>query len=479
MKKSVIKNLVGLMIVYLMIVALYQTSKPLPEGVSIEGKKFLMSDEDVQFIYDLTYTKDGVKVYDHSIFNTMFELVRGADEFLLFDAFLFNSGYVGDGERFNITTQLKQELIEKKNSDEDIDINFISDPINIFYGSYVSEELEELKENGVNVIITDLTKVRDSNPVYSAVWRTYFQWFGSSGTHWVTNPIGGSSKVSLRAITVLLNTKANHRKVMVADSGDEMVTMISSANPHEASSTHSNIAFVMKNGIWRDVVNAENAVARFSGGELERPDFNFVKKSEPSGQIEGQLLTEGKIRDNLIKDIDDAKAGEEINFAMFYLSDRKVVKSLLRASERGVNVRLILDPNKDAFAREKNGVPNRPVAYELVKKSGGKIQVRWYDTQGEQFHSKLIVIRKSDRVIVYGGSANITRRNIGDYNIEANVKLISPYGTKLANDVTNYFDMLWDNEGVDFTLPFSAYEDSSFFIHLLYRFQEWSGFSSF
>ena len=34
----------------------------------------------------------------------------------------------------------------------------------------------------------------------------------------------------------------------------------------------------------------------------------------------------------------------------------------------------ILDPNKDAFAREKSGVPNRPVAYELVKKSKGKIK---------------------------------------------------------------------------------------------------------
>ena len=61
---------------------------------------------------------------------------------------------------------------------------------------------------------------------------------------------------------------------------------------------------------------------------------------------------------------------------MFYLSNRDIVKSLLDASQRGVDVKLILDPNKDAFGMEKDGVPNRPVAHELVKKSKGKIQIR-------------------------------------------------------------------------------------------------------
>ena len=50
---------------------------------------------------------------------------------------------------------------------------------------------------------------------------------------------------------------------------------------------------------------------------------------------------------------------------MFYLSERQIVKALITAKERGVNVRVLLDPNKDAFGREKNGIPNRQVASEL------------------------------------------------------------------------------------------------------------------
>ncbi len=83
--------------------------------------------------------------------------------------------------------------------------------------------------------------------------------------------------------------------------------------------------------------------------------------------------------------IDGTRNGDAVRIAMFYLSDRKIVESLLRAAgERNVIVQLILDPNRDAFGRSKDGVPNRPVANELVTKSGGNVQVRWYRTHGEQ-----------------------------------------------------------------------------------------------
>ncbi len=39
---------------------------------------------------------------------------------------------------------------------------------------------------------------------------------------------------------------------------------------------------------------------------------------------------------------------------MFYLADRQVIKGLLKAAWRGgVDIRLILDANKDAFGLEK------------------------------------------------------------------------------------------------------------------------------
>ena len=55
-------------------------------------------------------------------------------------------------------------------------------------------------------------------------------------------------------------------------------------------------------------------------------------------------------------------AGDSIDVAMFYLSDRDTIGALLAAAKRGVTVRVILDPNKDAFGRTKNGIPNRSVS---------------------------------------------------------------------------------------------------------------------
>ena len=120
--------------------------------------------------------------------------------------------------------------------------------------------------------------------------------------------------------------------------------------------------------------------------------------------------------------------------AMFYLADRDVVRELLAASERGARVRLVLDPNKDAFGRTKDGVPNRQVADELVRRSRRAIEVRWYRTEGEQFHTKLVLVRTAAETFLSLGSANLTRRNLEDLNLEANVAVRAPEGSSLARE---------------------------------------------
>jgi len=239
------------------------------------------------------------------------------------------------------------------------------------------------------------------------------------------------------------------------------------------------VGILIRGKIYKDLIKSESVVAEFSGSSITIPEINTIEKEGKNEKnVQVQLLTEEKIRDSLLREFDSAQAGESIDIAMFYLSDRKIVKALLRASERGVDVRLILDANKDAFAREKSGIPNRQVAYELVKKSQGKIQIRWYQTSGEQFHSKMIIIKKSDgRVIVFIGSANLTKRNIGRYNLETNVKVISLAETGFSQEVLEYYEKLWSNKDAEYTIDFKEYGDDS--KYWLYRFQEASGFSSF
>ena len=142
---------------------------------------------------------------------------------------------------------------------------------------------------------------------------------------------------------------------------------------------------------------------------------------------------------------------------------------------------MILDPNRDAFGRQKDGVPNRPVANELVTQSGERIEVRWYRTHGEQFHTKIALIRRDDRLIASLGSANLTRRNVGNYNLEANIALEAAADSALAIEMQGYFDRLWNNDGppgTEYTAAFGAYREEDTGKYWRYRLMEGSGLST-
>src|SRR5690625_7458280 len=96
----------------------------------------------------------------------------------------------------------------------------------------------------------------------------------------------------------------------------------------------------------------------------------------PSAMAEGSLgrdepsllrvLTEGKRRMAVLDMLDGARSGDRLDLAMFYLSDRKVIAALKSAQRRGAALRVLLDPNEDAFGRKKNGVHNRSLDDVLV-----------------------------------------------------------------------------------------------------------------
>ncbi len=449
---------------------------PLPEGLSLEGKTHTVSD--IEFLHDLSYQKDGQTIHEQEIFNRVSELIDQAEKFIIVDMFLFNDEYDGKYEYPAVSANLTQALIDKKKATPDIHITFITDEVNTCYGAYSSSFLEEMKKSGINVVLTDLNKLRNSNPVYSGFWNTFYRWFDTEGQGWIPNPFSPDSpKVTLRAYMKLLNFKANHRKILAT----EKAALISSANPHDASGYHSNIAFVVKGEIINDLVESERAVAELSGQVI--PDLEttvLAQDDHESNDIEVNLLTEGKIRKQLVEAIQKTVSGDTIQIGMFYLADRKIIKELVAASkDRDVYVRLICDANKDAFGREKNGIPNRQVAAELVKKTDGKIKIKWYNTQGEQFHTKLIMINHKGVSEIFGGSANLTRRNIGDYNLETDLKITASNDHEIVKAVSRYFERIWNNKDGDYTVDFDKYHEKSFLKTVLYRFQEWSGLATF
>jgi phosphatidylserine/phosphatidylglycerophosphate/cardiolipin synthase-like enzyme len=240
---------------------------------------------------------------------------------------------------------------------------------------------------------------------------------------------------------------------------------------------------VVNGKIIEDLLKTEKAVTAFSGGNVEL--FENLKVRNTTHEFlnnkdyKVQLLTEGKIKKHLLKEIKNTKAENTINMGMFYLADRDIIRELIKASERNVKINIILDANKDAFGREKNGIPNRSTAYELKKKSNDKIKIRWYNTNGEQYHTKLTIIEKNTETVLIGGSANLTKRNLEDFNLETDVKIVGSSELEEMQQVKEYFQRIWSNKNGLYTLDYNSYADEAMFKTIIYRFQEWSGISTF
>jgi len=467
--RNTIKAIISIIIVIILINGF---STPIPDGVSLEGLPREVSN--IEFLKDLTYQKDGRSIHEQAIFKEQLKLIENSREFIIADMFLFNDDYDRKNNFPEISGKLTEALINQKKKYPNTKIYFITDEINNFYGVYESKYIEELKNNNIDVIITDSTKIRDSNPIYSGLWRTFFKWFKTSGKGWLPNPFSPDSpKVTVRAYLKLLNFKANHRKTLIT----EKAAIIASANPHDASGYHSNIAFKVDGEIIGDLIKSELAVAKLSGADFD--NLTYVSNQETDKNIRVTLLTEGKIKKHIIKEIKETKSKDRISIAMFYLSERSIIKELIKAAGRGVDIKIVLDANKDAFGIEKNGIPNRQVASELIKKTHGKIKIKWYETHGEQFHSKLIFIEKNDYAVIIGGSANFTRRNLNDYNLETDIKVEVYRSNKLTTEVSDYFNRIWNNEDGYYTSDFSRYSEESFIKDSLYRLQEISGLGTF
>ena len=464
------------MIVWWAVVMARGVWAPLPEGLSLSGPERGFAR--LELLTDITYQRDGVPHVEQVIFDRVLELIDRADRFVVIDMFLFNDEHTGDRDYRAITRELTDRILARRQMVPALDVTFITDEINNFYGAYTSEALTRLEEGGVRVVITDLSKLRDSNPTFSSLWRTYLQWFGTGGPPFLPHPLTRTARrVTLRSYLKLLNMKANHRKVIVT----EDACMVLSANPHDASGFHSNIAFYVEGSVCADIVASERAVAAFSGHDLPAHVMDGWNELQALGTV--RLVTEGAIRTALIEELEAMGVGDRADFAMFYLSDCPVISAIESAAARGASLRLLLDPNKDAFGRQKGGIPNRQVARELVAlrddglPGGGGIDVRWYDTNGEQFHTKLVAFHTSRGTTLLGGSANLTRRNIGDYNLE--VDLLVRASEALGAQASNHFERLWFNEGGDFSLPYEAYADESWLKAVIYRQQEFSGMSSY
>jgi len=471
------KWIAGLLFFVLLLVTVWNIFKPLPAGIS---KRYEPSrTNDVKLLLDNSYEQDGTMTYDHHIFSEVYQLIDDAEDFIIMDMFLFNAAYDGTQHFPKLSAELTRHLIAKKEQRPDMPIYVLTDPINSFYGSYTPDHYKKLRDNGIFVYETDLTKLRDSNPLYSGLWRSTFRWLGNSDNGTLPNIFSKKEPdVTVRGYARMLNFKANHRKTIVS----EKSAIIASSNPHDSSGHHQNIAVQLSGQLQEDLIHSEVAAINMSGGKLDRSDFAINTRAyDNTMDYETTLVTEGKIKESLIEYINLANDNDELKMGMFYLADRDVIKALIRAAERGVHVKVILDVNKEAFGKEKPGIPNKPAAHELVAGSNDRIQVKWAVSHGEQFHAKYILLTddRNKESSLFVGSANLTRRNIGDYNMETDVIITGRSDLPVFKQLDLDFDAKWTNDYGHITDHYEVKKDASFLKTVLYRIQEFTGLSSF
>ena len=451
----------------------------LPKGLAT--KTPIYNADNVDFYYDLTYKKDSETHYERQIWDQAYDILDNAHDFFLMDIFVFND-FVGKGVKeklqpLPLAEEFAEKILEKRKKDPNVRIYLILDESNTFYGAYDNKTHKKLEEAGVKIGYVDLAKLRDPMLVYSTPWRLFIRPFGNPKNVGKTkNPIyEETDPVTIRSILRALNAKADHRKLIM----NEKTAMLTSANPHAEGSKHSNVAFKFSSPIIKDIYNAEKPVAKITkkDGNLKQslPYQKFDIEPSNNNKIKLQYFTEGQTGIDITKELKNTQPGDRVFIAQFFLADRQVINDIRKAARRGVKFEILLN-NSTA------GLPNKASAGELMKyarKHGYDITIKFYNKGEEMYHVKMMSIFKKDYMITYGGSTNFTRRNMRNFNLENELKIISTYDQKVSQQISDYYDRLWTNRDGDFTLPYDSEKNEKVTNDLLFRFLEMNGMGAF
>jgi phosphatidylserine/phosphatidylglycerophosphate/cardiolipin synthase-like enzyme len=477
--------------------AVWISHKRVPPGVHIAGPWQALSAQSLRFMRDLTAADaNGAPLVERQIDAELLRMISQARELVLVDTGLFGDLPAAGPDASHlraappIATELADALVRAKRQQPALSVLVLTDPASQSIGG-AQDLLQRVRAAGMTVLAVDITRLRAPDPSFAAFWGLCCAWWTRtiSAGDW-PNPIGvGPVQVPLGVWGALQGYQRSHRQLLIADDGaGGLAALVFSRPLHAEAGIHSATALELSGIALEPLLESEFAVAQFSGwsddGAMQERSQRLLEQQRravlpaAAATARARVLTEAAIAETLVARIDATTKGDRIEIAALYLSQRELVRALLDASRRGVEVRLLLDPGKDGYGYARSGIPNQQVASELISASDGALRVRWYRTHGERFSPGFVLIQSAQNCWLLLGTSELTRYDLNDFNLTAAVLAELPASAAAASDALAWFDRLWYNRapsGTEYTSDAEVYTDPSPLRYWEYRLLEATG----
>ena len=171
--------------------AVWNSVKPLPRGTRVASLPARLSESQIDFLDDLAPAG--------AILQRETETIGRAEQAVVL-------------HQSPLARELADALLLRKRQRPNLKVMLVTDPRNEVYGGTPARTLNALERAGIVVVRTRLERLRDSNPLYSSLWRLCVGWWSDPFDE---NPGEASLRSSLRR----LNLKADRRQLLVADDG--------------------------------------------------------------------------------------------------------------------------------------------------------------------------------------------------------------------------------------------------------------------
>lgn len=414
--------LVAIIILVFTGLAFYHHYKPLPPGLDQSSPTHIVNESDLSFYFD-----------HQAAFDQLLTYIDSAEQYILLDSYIFNtwSGVAGGVESIK---RLNERLLAKKSSHPDIRIDLIVDPYNLGYGAFDSEVLANLSAAGVNVIITDLSQLRDANPLYGAWYRAFVAWWDFLPHYpWLANPWSAAGpKLTLRAYLAGLKLQANHRQLFIADNQGQLVSL---TGLNLATTKLVAPAIGLRSALAEDIYQSEKAIAGFSHGSLHSLPANLLSQISPEDNryAQVQLLTETQIKSAALTQINAVSAGDNLKLATRFLTDQDLLTALVKASNRGVKVEILLSDHQASA-----------LAYKQLLAADSDFLTVKFSALADLSGFFMLAEHPSDhQLLVINGSGTLNRHSLESYNLHSALALTLNSDWTLAPSLLNHFQSLW------------------------------------